>query len=103
MVSVKVTSDTEIECEAPASSSSMHRDDEGRDNGDQGDDNGQVEDNDNENGEQEHAAQNCSSASLQPDTPVREAELKVSGAGATWDKVDLVTSTSSTETEGNDS
>jgi hypothetical protein len=75
----------------------MQRDDRGEDRGDQGDDNGtdNGDDNDNENGEQEPGAQSCSSADLQPGTAVREAELKLSGSGATWDKVELVTSQAS--------
>jgi hypothetical protein len=86
-VSGTVTRQTEIECKAPATSSTMQRDDHGRDNGDRGDDNGN--DNGDDNNNAEHS---CSTADLQPATVVREAELKVSGSGATWDKVELVTS-----------
>ena len=107
MVSGRVTSDTEMECQASDSSSTMQRDDQGRDGGDQGDNNGEDnnnEDNNDENAGQEDEAQNCSTASLQPGTVVREAELKISSAGATWDKVELASSqTGSNETEGNDS
>ncbi len=100
-VSGKVTPDTEIECKASATSNTMQRDDHGRDNGDRGDDNGNDngDDNDNDNAEHEH---NCSTADLQPGTVVREAELKVSGAGATWDKVELVTSQTGDNNNDND-
>ncbi len=39
--------------------------------------------------------QNCDASSLSPGTVVHEAELKLSGAGAVWDKVELLTSSSS--------
>jgi hypothetical protein len=116
MVSGKVTSDTEMECEvAESSSTTMQRDDQGGDHGDQGDNNDQAENNNDENAENnndengEQEAQDCSSANLQPGTVVRAAELKLSGAGATWDKVDLVISQASSdeneanENEGNNS
>jgi hypothetical protein len=102
-VSGKVTPDTEIECRAEDTSSTMQRDDEGRDHSDRGDDN--DNDNGDENGEEDHNEQSCSSADLQPGTAVREAELKVSGSGASWDKVELVTSQTSAgagEDEGAD-
>ncbi len=114
-VSGKVTPDTQIECQAEDtsstqdSSSTMQRDDHGRNNGDQGNDNGndQGDDNGNDQGEandndDQGQAQNCSTADLQPGTVVREAELKVSGAGATWDKIDLVSSSSQTGAGGDD-
>jgi len=46
--------------------------------------------------------QNCDSSSLTPGAMVHEAELKLSGAGAVWDKVELVTSSSSSSSSGND-
>jgi hypothetical protein len=93
-VSGKVTNDTEIECEAADNETTMHDDGDGggdhSGSGDQsggdnnsGDDNGAGEnENENEN------AQNCSS-SLTSGTMVRGAELKISSAGAVWEKVDL--------------
>jgi hypothetical protein len=105
-VSGKVTPDTELECQA-AESAQMQRDDHGDDNGDRGDDNGSGDDND--NAEQEGNAGSCSTADLQPGTPVREAELRISSAGATWDKVDLITSSTAgnndndNDNEGGDS
>jgi hypothetical protein len=64
---------------------SHDRGDGGGDNGNDqgGDDQGQGDD------DAENA--NCSSADLTPGTVVHEARLRLSGAGATWDKVELVT------------
>jgi hypothetical protein len=107
-VSGTVTPNTEIECRAEDTSANMQRDDHGDrgdqgDQGDQGDDNGNDNgDNANENGEQEHGQQNCSSTNLTQGTVVREAELKVTGSGANWDKVDLVTSQAGVGDNDND-
>ncbi|MGZ4329883.1 MAG: hypothetical protein ACXVXL_17915 [Solirubrobacteraceae bacterium] len=91
MVSGTVNGDTEIECEAAdMSQTSLHRDDEGRDQN-SGDDQGDDNDNDDNN------MQNCDASSLSPETIVHEAELKLSGAGAVWDKVELLTSSSSAD------
>jgi hypothetical protein len=98
-VSGAVTGDTEIECQAAdMSSSTWSSHDHGGDNGggDQGDDDQGQGDDDNNNG-----AQNCDMSSLTPGTAVHEARLSVSGAGATWDKVELVTqSTGSSQSSG---
>jgi hypothetical protein len=96
-VSGTVNDDTEIECEAADMSvTSFNRDDEGGDHsgsGDRGDDHGdQGDDNDND----DNNMQNCGTNSLTPGTIVHEAELKLSGAGAVWDKVELLTTSSST-------
>jgi hypothetical protein len=101
MVSGTVDNDTEIECEAAdMSHHSFNRDDEGRDHnsgddhGDRGDDNGdRGDDNDNDGNDME----NCDTSSLTPGTIVHEAELKLSGAGAVWDKVELLTSSGSAD------
>ena len=91
-----VTGDTEIECQAPDTSGMQSHDsgDGGGDNqGDnnQGDDNqGQGDDDNNNN----NGAQSCDSSSLTTGTVVHEARLRLSGAGATWDKVELVTQSS---------
>jgi hypothetical protein len=90
-VSGNVTGDTEIECEAAdTSDTSFNRDDEGGDNNSGDDDAGSGDDNDNDNEDM----QNCGTSSLTPGTIVHEAELKLSGAGAVWDKVDLLTTAS---------
>lgn len=91
-VSGTVNGDTEIECDAAdMSQTSFHRDDQGGDHsgGDQGDNN------DNNDQGDDNEMQNCDSSSLTPGTIVHEAELKLSGAGAVWDKVELLTSASS--------
>ena len=99
MVSGQVTDATELECTA-SSSSTQTGDDNGDndqnsgDNGDQsGDDNGSNSGDDNgSNDDQGDEGQMCTTASLTPGTVVREAELKINSSGATWDKVELVTS-----------
>jgi hypothetical protein len=96
MVSGTVNNDTEIECEGvDMSQPSMHRDDEGRDHSG-GDDNSGPGNNDGDNDDNDdNDMQNCDSSSLTPGAIVHEAELKLSGAGAVWDKVELLTSASS--------
>jgi len=101
-VSGDVTGDTEIECEAADMSSSLRSHDRGDDNGDHGDNNGdRGDDNGNDQGDDDGENANCSSADLTPGTVVHEARLALTGAGAVWDKVELVTS-SSTSTTDND-
>jgi hypothetical protein len=90
-VSGKVTQDTQIECDS-SGSTTMHADDASAENSNSGDDDSGSADSGDDDAQEDQGAQSCSSSDLQPGTPVREAELKVSGAGATWDKVDLVTS-----------
>ena len=93
MVSGTVNNDTEIECEGvDMSHTSLHRDDEGRDHSG-GDDNSGPGDDDGDNDDND--MENCDSSSLTPGTIVHEAELKLSGAGAVWDKVELLTSATS--------
>ena len=96
-VSGTVNGDTEIECDAAdMSQTSLHRDDQGGDHsaGDQGDNN------DNNDQGDDNEMQNCDSSSLTTGTIVHEAELKLSGAGAVWDKVELLTSSSSSSSSG---
>jgi hypothetical protein len=96
-VSGQVTPGTEIECGAPEPAS-MSSHDRGDDNGggdDQGDDQGEDQ---NEN----EAAQNCDSSALTPGTVVHEARLRLSGNGASWDKVELVTSATSSSSSFGD-
>ena len=67
-----------------------HGGDQGGDPGDDqgenpGDDQGAGDD----RGDNDDTAQSCSSSALTPGAVVRGAELKVSSAGAIWDKVEL--------------
>lgn len=92
-----VNSDTEIECQAPdtsGSSSSWQGHDHGGDNGggDQGDDDQGQGDDDNNSAN----AQNCDTSALTTGAVVQEASLRISSAGATWDKIELVSSSTST-------
>ena len=50
-------------------------------------------DNDNEN-DNDEANQMCTTANLAPGAIVQKAELRISGAGAVWDEVELVTQSS---------
>ena len=97
-VSGTVNNDTEVECDAADTSSqtSFHRDDQGGDNsapGDQGDVNDPGDDDSGQMG-------SCDSSALTPGTIVHEASLKLSGAGAVWDKVELLTSSSPSSSSG---
>jgi hypothetical protein len=85
-VSGTVTPDTEIECQAADMSATpgWQSHDHGGGDGPGDDDNGQGDD-DNEN------AQNCDTSALTAGTVVHEARMTVSGAGANWDKIELVT------------
>ena len=87
-VSGTVNGDTEIECDAAdMSQTSLHRDDQGRDHSG-GDDNSGPGNNNGDNDDND--MENCDTSSLTPGTIVHEAELKLSGAGAVWDKVELL-------------
>lgn len=91
VVSGKVTPDTVVKCEAPESSSSSVRAD--GDGGNQTQSGGSDDNGDNRNSEdqgEDQGQQNCMSALQTSGTVVREAELRVSSVGATWDKVELV-------------
>lgn len=101
-VSGDVTGDTEIECQAADMDSSLRSHDRG-DDGDRGDDNGdRGDDHGDDQGDDDGENANCSSADLTPGTVVHEASLRLSGAGATWDKVELVTASATTGDNDND-
>ena len=72
----------------------QRRDHEGRDDSGGNDNSGPGNNND------DNDMENCDSSSLTPGTIVHEAELKLSGAGAVWDKVELLTSASSAGDDG---
>jgi hypothetical protein len=98
-----VTDATELECTAGMTtmmrSDGGGSDDSGGDqSGDQGEHNGGDQGGDpgddqgagDDRGDNDDtAAQSCSSSALTPGAVVQGAELKVSSAGATWDKVEL--------------
>jgi hypothetical protein len=103
-VSGKVNEGTEIECRAAIAGaagnggSDDHGDNDnsddrghdgqsGRGPGAGGQDDGPGHDVGDDNGQDE--AEHCTSAALVPGAVVREAELRVSSAGAVWEKVEL--------------
>jgi hypothetical protein len=104
-VSGAVTNNTEMSCDSSGQTTSMGSDtradggpgggDDHGDRNDQGDhgdrnnpgDNGDNDDNEGDEGNQ----MACTTANLTPGTTVHEAELKISGAGSVWEKVDLIT------------
>ncbi len=99
-----VTGATELKCEAP-DSTSMQSHDHGQsggggdENGGNNDNNAGNDNNDNgDNGDNDDngANQTCTTADLAPGTPVQEAELTISSAGAVWSKVELVTPSTTT-------
>ena len=103
MVAGTVNNDTEIECEAAdMSQSNFNRDDHGGDNSGPGDNNDDNDDQGDDNGNDDNGMQNCDASSLTPGTIVHEARLSLSGAGAVWDKVELLTSSTSTSTGDDD-
>jgi hypothetical protein len=82
-----VNSGTEIECEAPATTRHDGEDNSGPGSGDdnQGDDNDDQGENENEN-ENEG---NCGTDALTQGTIVREAELRLTSAGAVFEEIEL--------------
>ena len=109
-VSGQVTADTEIVCQSPQSSGMSPGegggngggDDHGDQNqsGNQGQGNNGHDDNDDQSDQgdrgDEGANQSCDSSALTTGAVVQEAELNISGSGAVWRKVELVSSSSST-------
>ena len=105
-VSGLVTDGTEVRCENPEDNDNNgdndveHGDrvadhgpgggDNSGDNGDRGDDNGNR-------GDDHHGDDNDNDAmcTITPGMGVRNAELRINGAGAFWDEVELVSSTTS--------
>ena len=99
-VSGAVNDSTEIECQAADDSQSDFKaDHEGGDRsgsdqqGDRGDDDANNNNNDenDDNDNDDNNVQNCDASSLTPGAIVHEAELKLGGAGAVWEKVELLT------------
>jgi hypothetical protein len=96
-VTGQVTPNTEIECSAM--NNQVTRDDGGpgpSGGGDQGDngDNGNVgndqgDDNGNDNNDNNQANNQACMSALTKGAVVREATLRISGAGSIWDRVDL--------------
>ena len=80
-----VNSGTEIECEAPATTRHDGEDNSGPGSGDdnQGDDNDDQGENENEN------EGNCGTNALTQGTIVREAELRLTSAGAVFEEIQL--------------
>ncbi len=106
-VSGAVTNGTELECMAPAQQNQGDNDGDdsaaltnarndhgGGSSSGSGDDNGGSGSGD-DNGGGGDGNQMCSTASLAPGTPVAEANLEISSAGASWDKVELISASAS--------
>lgn len=87
-VSGTVTDATEIECMAPEQDQVVHEDGDG---GGSSRDSGSGDDGDQSSGEQgdDDATSSCSTMNLTSGAVVREAELRITGAGAVFDKVEL--------------
>jgi hypothetical protein len=93
-VSGAVTSDTELECAAQEEDQTMHADGDTSGGDNQGDDQGEDEngaqnDDQGEDQNDDEAQNNCSTANLTSGTIVDEAELRISGAGSVWEKLEL--------------
>jgi hypothetical protein len=107
MVSGKVTDATEMECTSSSTTSgdeTQGSDDQSQESGDQSQGSGDQsqgsdddQSSDQSSGDQtdggDHGDQSstCSSTAPATGTVVRSAELKISSAGAVWDKLELVT------------
>ena len=100
-VSGQVTPDTAIECRAPAPAGMQSHDPGENGGGDQGNNDDQG-DGDRGQGDQEKAGQACDSSALTPGAVVQEAVLNISGAGAVWRKVELVSSSATSSSSGGD-
>lgn len=95
-VTGQVTSATEMECQAPQTSSTSSSSGwQGHDGGGWGGDSGG---NSSQGGDNSASAQSCDTSALTPGTVVREAELAVSSAGAVWGKIELMAQPSSAST-----
>jgi len=98
-VSGKVTEQTELECQSATSPTGTDGDDEGS-----GDDSSSPESGEHsspvahessdggggDDGDDGGASSSCTTAALVPGAVVGAAELKISAAGAVWDKVELI-------------
>jgi len=108
-VSGKVDGRTELECRTPAPSASMADHGPGGGDNNDGDDNDRSNDNSGSNnngddngdndgpsnqgqsgdGHEDDSSPACTTAALAPGAVVQEAELRLSSAGSTWEKVEL--------------
>jgi hypothetical protein len=93
-VSGAVTSATELECEAAAPMQTMDRGPGGGDNGsgNNAGDNGDRGDDGDQGDRGEDNNDNNMCTTITPGMVVREANLTISGSGAAWNKVELITS-----------
>lgn len=103
MVTGTVNNNTELECMS-STAGQQGDDNDGDDNGgsnnsgddsqgssgDSADDGGGSGDDNGGSGD-DNGGQMCSTASLVTGTPVAEANLEITGSGAVWDKVELIT------------
>jgi hypothetical protein len=89
----RVTNATEIRCERAEPAEFEHHD-RGR-GGDGGGDNGRGDDQgDNDDNGNDEVNEMCTTADLVSGAMVQEARLSISGAGATWDEVELIVQSS---------
>jgi hypothetical protein len=83
-VSGRVTSRTELECQAPEANEVNETNEANETSHSDGDRNG------GEGGDEQEGNHACSTANLTPGTMVKEAELRISSSGKTWEKVELI-------------
>ena len=93
-VSGKVTEDTELRCRSATPTGEDRGDDQGGgdDQGEESSEHGDfaAHSADVGEGEDDGNQESCTTAALLPGTTVLEAELKLSGAGAVWEQIDLL-------------
>jgi hypothetical protein len=96
MVSGRVSEETEIACQpiGPQQSDSSGGpgpgDDQARDDNDGRDDNDEKQDNEEARNDDNDNERRCTAAALLAGVVVREAELRVSGAGAVWEELEML-------------
>lgn len=98
-VSGLVTDGTEVKCENPADVNNPDNDvehgDLASDHGPGGGDNGDNGDRGDDNGNRGDDNDNDQMCAITPGMAVRNAELRITGAGAFWDEVELISSSTS--------
>jgi hypothetical protein len=92
VVSGDVTSDTEVRCENPAATSEAEHGDVVREDGPGGGDDGDRRDRGDDGGD-------AGMCTITPGMGVTQAELTINRAGASWNEVDLVSSTTTSTSQ----
>ena len=85
-----MTSRTELECQAPEENEVNETNEANETSRSDGDRNGGEGGDEREEANEQEGNHACSTANLTPGTMVKEAELRISSSGKTWEKVELI-------------